>query len=58
MRPGGLVRPDAALGTKISLDLDAGRGTGTGETLGRVCAVAGVGGEGFVNPKRDSTVNY
>jgi hypothetical protein len=43
---------------RFRLDWDAGRGTGTGETRGRVCEVAGVGSEGFVNQKRDSTVNY
>jgi hypothetical protein len=40
---------------KFRLDLGGGRGTGTGETRGRVCKVAGVGSEGFVNQKRDST---
>jgi hypothetical protein len=39
---------------RFRLDLGAGRGTGTGETRGRVCEVAGVGSEGFVNQKRDS----
>ena len=42
---------------RFRLDLGAGRGTGTGGTRGRVCEVAGVGGEGFVNPKRDSTTS-
>ena len=34
------------------LDLGARQGAGTGETRARVCEVAGVGGEGFVNQKR------
>jgi hypothetical protein len=42
---------------RVRLDLGAGRGAGTGETRGRVCEVAGVGGKGFVNQKQDSTIS-
>jgi hypothetical protein len=41
---------------RFRLDWDAGRGTGTGETRGRVCEVAGGGSEGLVNQKRDSVL--
>ena len=36
---------------------DLGRGAGTGGTRGLVCKAADVGGEIFVNQKRDSTAS-
>ena len=40
---------------RFRLDLGGGRGTATDETRGRVCEVAGVGGEGFMNQQPGST---
>ena len=43
---------------RFRLDLGGGRGTATDETRGRVCEVAGVGGEGFVRQERYSIASY